>query len=88
MDTIMNTNAELFKQLSYIADDEICMKKVVKYVKKLAVGKEKLNAKDKDIALNDFKKSLEELKSYKEGKMKFISLEDFHEELRKEGYYD
>lgn len=35
MDT-MNLNAELFRELSYIADDESSMKKLLKYVKKLA----------------------------------------------------
>lgn len=34
-------NAELFRQLSYIADDEHCMKKVLNYIKKLASQKEK-----------------------------------------------
>ena len=35
MDT-MNLNAELFRELSYIADDESSMKKLLEYVKKLA----------------------------------------------------
>ena len=34
-------NAELFRQLSYIADDENYMKKVLNYIKKLAIQKEK-----------------------------------------------
>ena len=32
----LNLNAELFRELSYIADDENSMKKLLKYVKKLA----------------------------------------------------
>lgn len=35
MDT-MNLNAELFRELSYIADDESSMKRLLEYVKKLA----------------------------------------------------
>ena len=31
----LNLNAELFRELSYIADDENSMKKLLKYVKKL-----------------------------------------------------
>ena len=34
-------NAELFRQLSYIADDENCMKKALDYIRKLAIQKEK-----------------------------------------------
>lgn len=37
MENAMNLNAELFRQLSYIADDENAMKKAVKYLKKLAL---------------------------------------------------
>ena len=37
MDT-MNLNAELFRELSYIADDESSMKKLLEYVKKLAAS--------------------------------------------------
>ena len=43
-DTYMSTtnvNAELFRQLSYIADDENCMKKALDYIRKLAIQKEK-----------------------------------------------
>ena len=36
-------NAELFRQLSYIADDENCMKKALDYIRKLAIQKEKAN---------------------------------------------
>ena len=32
-------NAELFRQLSYIADDENCMKKALDYIRKLAIQK-------------------------------------------------
>ena len=39
-------NAELFRQLSYIADDENYMKKVLNYIKKLAIQKEKETTAD------------------------------------------
>lgn len=40
MNATMSLNAELFRALSCIADDENCMKKVLKLVKKLAAQKE------------------------------------------------
>lgn len=39
MNATMSLYAELFRELSYIADDENCMKKVLKLVKKLAAQK-------------------------------------------------
>ena len=36
----MNLNAELFRELSYIADDENSMKKLLAYVKKLVAKQE------------------------------------------------
>ena len=35
MSTTWSINAELLRQLSYIADDEDCMKKALRYIEKL-----------------------------------------------------
>ena len=88
MDTTINTGAELLKQIGYIADDENSMKKLLKYVKKLVIKKNERDLIEKKEALDDFRQSLEELKAYKEGKTDFMSLEEFRDELRQEGYYD
>lgn len=88
MDTTINTEAELLKQIGYIADDENSMKKLLKYVKKLVIKKNERDLIEKKEALDDFRQSLEELKAYKEGKTDFMSLEEFRDELRQEGYYD
>ena len=39
MSNTVNLNAELFRQLSYIADDEAYMKKALDFIKKLASQK-------------------------------------------------
>lgn len=36
MSSTVNFNAALFRQLSYIVDDEVCMKRSLDFVKKLA----------------------------------------------------
>ena len=35
----MNLNAELFRELSYIADDERCLREVLAYVKQVAASR-------------------------------------------------
>ena len=42
MSDTANLNAELFRQLSYIADDETYMKKALNFIKKLAMQKASL----------------------------------------------
>jgi len=49
----LNLNAELFRELSYIADDESSMKKVLKYVKKLAAKQYKTPAPTVSVASED-----------------------------------
>lgn len=49
----LNLNAELFRELSYIADDESSMRKLLKYVKKLAAQQYKTPAPASSIAAED-----------------------------------
>ena len=59
--TVMQLNAELFRQLSYIADSEECMKKAVKAIKRIVANAHKGNeaaaahASGLDEALDDVK---------------------------------
>ncbi len=85
--TTMELNAELLRNLSYIADDEKSMKKVVKYIKKLISKKAEEDAsQSKAEILADFDQTCKDMKLYKEGKLKLQSWEDFRNEMRKEGY--
>lgn len=48
MDTTLHLNAELFRQLSYIAEDESSMKKLLAYVNKLVTKKSREATMTKD----------------------------------------
>ena len=97
-DTYMSTksiNAELFRQLSYIADDENCMKKALDYIRKLAIQKEKaqpLTATDtlaedivpyrtKEELKEGFNQACQEAKHYKDGKLQLQTWEEVYHEL-------
>lgn len=84
----MNLNAELFRQLSYIADDENAMKKAVKYLKKLALQlkeraeeEEAYRSRTKAEVLADFDQACKELKLNLEGKLEFKPAEELFDEL-------
>lgn len=90
MENVMNLNAELFRQLSYIADDENAMKKAVKYLKKLAmqikeattVEEEKAyRPRTKEEVLADFDQACKELKLNLEGKLELRPAEELLNEL-------
>lgn len=91
MENTMSLNAELFRQLSYIADNEKAMKKAVKLLKKLvAQVKESALAEEEDEeyrprtkaeVLADFDQACKELKLNLEGKLEFKSLEEALNEL-------
>lgn len=89
MSDTANLNAELFRQLSYIADDETYMKKALNFIKKLAMQKEAEaeateNAShllSKKEALASFDQACKELKENLEGKLTFKSLEEALNEL-------
>lgn len=88
---VINVNAELFRQLSYIADDENYMKKALKSIKKLVAEKEKTNSLEKVEAedgcmtkaeiLANLDEACKELQLYKEGKLATRPLEDLLNEL-------
>lgn len=88
-----NLNAELFRQLSYIANDEDSMRKAVNYIKKL-VGQQKnaipevvaedvveYRSRTKTEILEGLDQSCKEYKQYKEGKLELKSLEELLGEL-------
>ncbi len=91
MENTMNLNAELFRQLSYIAGNENAMKKAVRYLKKLAVQmkettatdeeEEKYRPRTKAEVLADFDQACKELKLNLEGKLELKSLEEALDEL-------
>lgn len=88
---IMNVNAELFRQLSYIADDENYMKKALKSIKKLVAEKDKAVSLDKAEEedgcmtkaeiLEGFDLACKEMKLRREGKLKGRAAEDLLDEL-------
>lgn len=88
-----NLNAELFRQLSYIANDEDSMRKAVSYIKKL-VGQQKnaisevvaedaveYRSRTKTEILEGLDQACKEYKQYKEGKLELKSLEELLDEL-------
>lgn len=92
----LNLNAELFRELSYIADDESSMKKVLKYVKKLAAKQYKTPAPTVSVAaeeavayrpktkaelIEDLNEVCEEIKLIRAGKLKGRPAEELLNEL-------
>lgn len=85
MSNTVNLNAELFRQLSYIADDEAYMKKALDFIKKLVsqkVASEEVERPlTKEGALANFDQACKELKQNLEGELTFKSLEEALNEL-------
>lgn len=92
----LNLNAELFRELSYIADDESSMRELLKYVKKLAAQQYKTPApassivaedalsyrpKTKAELMEDLNEVCEEIKLIRAGKLKGQTWEEFKHEL-------
>lgn len=82
----MNLNAEIFRNLSYIADDENCMKKALQFIKKLAAQKEKASKEEykpatKEEILAGVEQACKELKLHKKGKLDFKPAEELLDEL-------
>lgn len=84
----MNTSAELFRELSYIADDEVSMAKLLAYVKELvslkknrgeAVADEVLQTKSE--MLEGLDQACKELRLQQAGKMHFKPAEALLDEL-------
>lgn len=75
--TAMELNAELFRELSIIAEDENLMKKAVKYLKKLTAQKQAMDETEyimSSPAMVDIIRQGEE--DIKNGNFKVISLDD------------
>ncbi len=93
----LNLNAELFRELSYIADDENSMKKLLKYVKKLAAqlyaqpsesassvvaeDTAPYRPKTKAELIEDLNEVCEEIKQIRAGKLKGRPAEELLNEL-------
>lgn len=91
-------NAELFRELSYIADNENSMRKLLKYVKKLvsqqqeeerqatpavAEDTEEYRPLTKAELIADLNEMCEEVKLIRAGKLKGQTWEDFKHELHR-----
>lgn len=83
MDTILDTRAELFSQLSYIVNDEDAMKKVLKYIKKVLTKKaeEEAPAMSKEEILADLEEACHYAKLARDKKMKGKPIEELLNEL-------
>lgn len=83
--TTMQINAELLKQLSYIADSEDCMKRALDAIKQIVKSRKKseetFKPRTKEEMKADFETALADVKAYKEGKIEFRSAEDLLDEL-------
>lgn len=81
--TTMELNAELFRQLSIIAEDESLMRKAVKAVTRLAKQKETEETEyiGKEEILKGIDAGLKEVKLTREGKLTPKLARDFFNEL-------
>lgn len=87
----MSLNAELYRQLGYVADDKSCMKKILDYVKGIVAKNEEEKAeaaREKAETIESLRRAFAELKAVEEGKVKCKTWEEFRDELQREGYYD
>lgn len=92
--TTMEVNAEIFRQLSYIADEQSYMDKVLDYIKKLVkqrndthseatsiVAEETVPYRTKAEILAGFDEACKELKANLAGELEFKPAEDLLHEL-------
>ena len=95
--TTMNLNAELFRELSYIADNESSMKKLLAFVKKLVAQQSKTAAAPTSYVVSEetvpyhrltregqiaeVNEMCEEIKQIRAGKLEGQTWEDFKHEL-------
>ena len=91
----MNLNAELFRELSYIADDERCLREVLAYVKQVVASRERRRQEGSAVAeegeayrpltkaevLEDIGQAFREAKLYREGKLDLKTWEEVRDEL-------
>lgn len=90
----VSLNAELLRQLSYIADDELYLRKALNSIKRLVAQKEKeeemacadeaaeeCRPQTKAEILAGVDEAFKELKAYKEGKLQLMTLDEALHEL-------
>lgn len=89
MATTVDVGAELFREIGNLADDEGALRKMLKYAKKLVAKREaEPPVISKEEIISGLKGAMTQFELYKQGKAKFMSWEEFQDELRREGYYD
>lgn len=88
METTLDTSAELFRQIGYLADDENSLKKLLAYTKKLVTKKKEAEEEPVQTKEEIFAEACRELKLHKEGKVELQTWEEFKKELQDEGYYN
>lgn len=95
MNSTMNLNAELLRELSYIADDENYLKKALKAIRKLVAQREEEASSapvvSEDAAeyrpltkaevMENIRQAFEDAKLIREGKMKAPTWEEVRDEL-------
>lgn len=95
MNNTMNLNAELLRELSYIADDENYLKKALKAIRKLVAQREEeassASVVSEDAAeyrpltkaevMENIRQAFVDAKLIREGKMKALTWEEVRDEL-------
>ncbi len=95
MDNTMNLNAELLRELSYIADDENYLKKALKAIKKLVAQREEETSAPSAVSeeaeeyhplskaevMENIRQAFRDAKLIKEGKLEGIAAEELLNEL-------
>ncbi len=79
----MNTgtvNAQIFQQLSYIADDAHSMEKVLKAIKKIVAKRNEEMEVSKDELKNELEDAFKKVKDYREGKISLKPIEELLDE--------
>lgn len=79
--TTMELNAELFRQLSLIADDETLMRKAVKAIQRITKKKEEAEYISKEELLGGIDAGLREIRQAKEGLHQPKTAREFLNEL-------
>lgn len=79
--TAMELNAELFRQLSLIADDETLMRKAVKAIQRITKKKEEAEYISKAELLAGIDSGLCEVRQSKDGSLQPKTASDFLDEL-------
>ena len=75
--TALQLNAELFRELSIIAEDEGLMKKAVKYIKKLSAKKQTMDETEYIMSSPEMVRIIRQgEKDIEEGRGRVIKLED------------